>query len=49
MQFLNYLKRMFAKLFQRKSAPTQILKITMLGLSGVGKTSLLAAVYKTRS
>lgn len=45
MQIFQWFKRMFARLFQRKSAPTQTLKITMLGSSGVGKTSLLAAMY----
>ena len=38
-------KRMFARLFRGKKAPEQTLKITMLGSRGVGKTSLLAAMY----
>src|SRR5436853_4574686 len=45
MQIFQYFKRMIARIFQGKIAPTQTLKITMLGSSGVGKTSLLAAIY----
>lgn len=45
MQIIQCLKTMLTKLFQWKSVPAQTLKITMLGCIGVGKTSLLAAIY----
>lgn len=45
MQIFQYFRRMLARLFQSKSASRQTIKITMLGSSGVGKTSLLAAIY----
>jgi GTPase SAR1 family protein len=45
MQSFQYFKKMIAQLFQGKIAPMQTLKITMLGSSGVGKTSLLSAIY----
>ncbi|WP_231867034.1 hypothetical protein [Anabaena sp. 4-3] len=45
MQIFQWIKRMLSRIFQGKTEPIQTLKITMLGSSGVGKSSLLAAIY----
>jgi hypothetical protein len=45
MQIFQRIKRMLTRLFTGKSDSIPTLKVTMLGSSGVGKTSLLAAIY----